>query len=152
MSDEKTVRRNIIPSDVDAQGNVTIWDHGPQLPEQKRGESDEDFKVRHDKAEADAEAWNKAHVPPLPVTMHAADAGQALLNDDDRYTIEPIDLDEAAVEAEVKKIQEARAAAAAAPQNAADRKVAIARLMGERRAEQSASKTKPDPVVEENHS
>ena len=140
MSNER--RRHIVPSDVDAQGNVTIWDHGPQEPKQAKGESEEDFKVRQETYKGDLEEWNEQHDAPVPILRHRVDAAGAVLGDE-RYALEPAELDEGAIEAEVKRIQEERAARLAAPQNAADRKTAIANLMGARSAEARVEKAKP---------
>lgn len=143
---EKKHRRAVIASDLDANGNVIVWDHGPgtgKALKKKPGETDEALKVRSDAAEADAKLWHETHIAPDPLTMHSSDAAHAIAADE-RYAMEPQDLDESAVDAEVKKIQEDRAKAAAAIQLAADRKIAIARVMAAKRATAKVEKDKKD--------
>lgn len=141
---DKKHRRTIVSSDMDERGNVVVWDHGPSKVSKKvPGETDEQYKARTDAAAADAKLWNETHIAPDPLTMHASDAAHAI-GADERYAMEPADLDESAVEAEIKKIQDERAKVAAAAQLAADRKVAIARVMAAKRAKAKAEKAKAD--------
>lgn len=84
MTDEQEVkaagpRRSILGSDMDVHGNVTVWDHG---------EPDHDG-------------------PPVPLRMHASQAGQALQADPERYAMEPA-IDDGEVEAEIEKLDEQR--------------------------------------------
>jgi len=140
----KPPRRTIVGTDIDPQGNVTVWDHGPGASKplvQAPGETDDSFKARSETAKKEAEAWAKAHPAPVSLVMHSGEAAHAL-SADDRFGMEPADLDEAEVEAEVKKIQDARAAVAAAGQNAIDRKTAIATVMAARHAKANAEKEK----------
>lgn len=140
MTEPKAVRTDVTPADMDPQGNVVVWDHGP--PD----------------GEADAQAWHDKHgAGPVPIIMHASDAGHALTVDPERYALEPLDIDDAEVEAEVEAIQERRAAAekaaadhAAAIQIAADRKVAIATVMA-RRIAAANEDPKPEPQPEPVH-
>ena len=128
MTDEK-LPRAIVGSDIDVNGNVVIWDHGP------------------DDDEGDAKAWKARNGDgPVPLHMAAGDAAHALAVDPERYSLEPIDGD-AEIDAEVKKIQEQREAAkkaaeerVAAIQLAEDRKVAAAVVMAARRAKVEADK------------
>lgn len=83
---------SILPTDIDAQGNVTLWDHTPEGS------------------------------VPVPVVMHNSDASHTLAVDPGRWGIGPFDLDEAAVAAEIERIQKARADAKKA---AEDREAAI---------------------------
>lgn len=100
MSD---LRRTLQGSDVDDNGNVIVWDHGPA---------------------------DDPHDHPVPITMSAGDAGHAM-NADDRYALEP-DIDDGEIEEEMAKIKADREAAAQAAtdraeaiQLAADRKAAL---------------------------
>lgn len=146
MTDKPKPRATISPSDMDAQGMVTVWDRGPQpLPADPKPTEDE---VRaHD---AGLRAWKTLHGDnACPVKMHANDAVHAVQTDPERYSLDPV-ADEAAIDAEVKKIQEARAAdekaaaeRAAAVQLAADRQTAVAALMARRAAPPRPDTTKP---------
>jgi hypothetical protein len=103
-------RTTILPTDIDAQGNVTVWDHAPEGS------------------------------VPTPVVMHNSDAAHALAVDPGRWGIEPFDLDESAVSAEIEKIQKARTDAKAAAEAAAaakelnDFRIAAAAIVQARRA------------------
>jgi hypothetical protein len=122
-------RRGITSADIDANGNVVVWDHGPH---------DED---------ADAQEWHRVNgAGPAPITMHSSDAAHALNSDPDRYGIEPF-VDDGEVAAEIDAIRERREAEkklaeerAEAAQLVADRRAAIATVMARRRAEEQAAK------------
>jgi hypothetical protein len=101
------LRRSLTVDDFDAQGNVTVWDHGPK---------------------------DKPHKHPLPMRMSSGDAGQAL-KADKRYALEPA-VDDGEVRLEMDRLKNARneaakvaAERAKADQDAADRKVAIANII-----------------------
>jgi hypothetical protein len=103
--DETKAQPLTIASAVDANGQVTVWDHGPQPPD---AEKDSDEMKRH---EAEVEAWEAASAGmPQPILMDATTASAAIAGDPVRYTLEPVGLDEGAVAERVKKIQDERAA------------------------------------------
>lgn len=113
----KQLRRTLTAADHDAQGNVTVWDHGPE---------------------------DKPHDHPVAMQMTPGDAGQAL-QADKRYALEP-DVDDAEVAkamAHIKAGREGAAKVAAeraeAAQLAADRKAAVAIVAARRRAEEKAA-------------
>jgi hypothetical protein len=117
------VRTSVVATDIDDNGNVVVWDHGS-----KKGD------------------------PPVPLTMHSSDAKQALSVDPERYALEPRGLG-SEVDAEVKKIQDARAAAkkhseehAARHQLAIDRKAAALTVHARHVAEAAKPKPKPAPA------
>lgn len=134
-SDKVDPRTTISPSDMDDQGRVTIWDRGPQP---LGADPTHDERRMYD---ADIRAWKVLHGDgSFPIKMHANDAVHAVTADPGRYSLDPID-DEAAIEAEVQKIQDARAAdekaaeeRAKAVQLAADRQQAVTNLMARRAA------------------
>jgi hypothetical protein len=113
-----TARTTVLPTDIDAQGNVTLWDHTPEGS------------------------------VPVPVVMHNSDASHALSVDPGRWGIEPFDLDEAAVSAEIEKIQKARTDAKAAAEAAVaakelnDFRIAAVAIVQARRAAKAASDVK----------
>jgi hypothetical protein len=130
--------RPLAPTDIDAQGNVTLWDSGPVA-------ASSDSEAARAAAEAEVKAWHKQYGDgPVPVTMHSQDASHALTVDPDRYSVEPRDLDESAVSAEIEKIQKARTDAkkAAEDRQAAielnqDRVAAVATVAARRAAEKA---------------
>lgn len=148
------VVRSITAADIDAQGNVVIWDHGPQEP---RDIAKDD--PRYAAAEAEAKAWHEKNGDgPLPLTMHQSDAAHALQVEPERYTLDPIDFDDSEVAAEVKRIQDAREAAkkaaderAAALQLAADRKAAAVTVLAAHQAKMAADKAEKRPVPPKAH-
>ena len=134
----ETVRTQIFPADIDAQGNVVIWDHGPLA-------KDEDHKE-----------WHRLYGDgPAPMTLHASDAARAISLEPKRYALDPRGVD-SEVDAEVKKIQEARAAAkkhseeyAVAAQLAVDRKTAHGAVMARRNAAaKDKTQSKADEPIE----
>jgi hypothetical protein len=133
--DETKAQPLTIASAVDANGQVTVWDHGPQPPE---AEQDSDEMKRH---EAEVEAWEeKSAGMPQPLLMDATTAAAAIAGDPVRFALEPVGLDEGLVGERVKKIQDERAAKAKAAEDrikalqlTADRKAVIAELVNEHR-------------------
>ncbi len=105
MTEKKPPRTGIVPSDMDAQGNVVLWDHGP----------------------ADAK-----HQAPVPVILHAGDAGHAMMIDPERYALEPFELDEDEIAGRVQDMKAKREAARDFAQHAIDRRNAIAAMMSDR--------------------
>lgn len=147
MEKEKTAVRGITKNDIDAQGNVVLWDHGPSEPGPLVEKDSDEYK----RLEAEAKAWDaKNGEGAIPITMTPGDATHAMLADPERYSLDP-DVNEADVEAEIKKIQEQRAKdkkaaedREAAVQLAADRKTAIATVRAARLAALAEAKT-PKP-------
>lgn len=131
-------RTTIARSDMDDQGMVTVWDRGPSYGAQPDKSDEEAVSAR--KAEIDA--WKRDNADaPVALRMHAHDAVHAVQADPERYALDAQAVDESEVAAEVKKIQDARAAGekadlerAAAVQLAEDRKTAIAAIMARRKA------------------
>lgn len=143
MTDRKPAdappRTAVEASDIDAQDQVVVWDHGPPEPPDHNGE--------------DWKKWRREWELPVPVTMHVADAKHQLMSDPERYGLEPFGLDAGPVAEEVRSIQAQRAEAkkrteehAAAIQLAADRKVAIATVMARMATAREAAKLQPAPV------
>jgi hypothetical protein len=150
VSQERTSepRRNILPSDVDAQGGVVLWDHGPQEYVAVPGDTEEQSaakKEQHDRAAAE---WKAAHGDaPVPQRMHQADASHAMSVEPDRYSMEPSELDEGEIEKRMEEIRAKRQAAIDAPQIALDRKAAIESIMSDRRAATTAAAVEAGPEV-----
>jgi len=158
MEKEQPTPRALVASDVDAHGNVVLWDHGPtDPPETIEPDSDE-----HKRLEAEAKAWHvKNGDGPVPLTLDLASARHALEVEPVRYSLDPLIDADSEVEAEIAKIREQREAAAklaaereAAIQYTADRKAAVATVIANRAAaalEAKAPKPKPapEPVVVE---
>lgn len=148
MDDTQDVRapRAIVASDIDANGNVKLYDHGPQEPPEA------------------VDAWHKQNGDlPVVVLLNATDAAHALDVDPVRYSLEPANIDEDEIAAEVKVIQDQRAEAekvaaqrAADMQLTADRKTAIGTITARHVAEYEAEKAKkpapapapPDPALQ----
>ena len=123
-------RTSVVASDVDAAGNVTIWDHGP--PQEETAVHDD---------------WHKTHgAGPVAAVMDAQSARHALSVDPARYALDPLGEDSevaAEVEAIKRRREEALKASAdhlAKAQLAADRKTALAIVMARRRVKESAAK------------
>ena len=142
------IRRAVLPSDIDAAGNVTIWDHGPLEPE---GDHDTPEWRAWD---AETRAWRARHgfdddaeIHPVPMTMHVSEAGQAM-QADPRYAMEPA-LDEGEIDAEVEAIRKTREDAAKvaaehadALQLQVDRKAAVVTVIARHRAAASVARNK----------
>lgn len=137
------VVRTLTAADIDGQGNVVIWDHGPVPPKDVAADD-----PRHAVAEAEAKAWHEKNGDgPVPLTMHQSDAAHAMQVEPERYSLDPIG-DESELAAEVKHIQDEREASkkaaeerAAALQLAADRKAAAVTVMAARQAKALAAKS-----------
>lgn len=153
MENEDRATRGISRSDIDAQGNVVLWDHGPSAPGPLVEADSDEYK----RLEAEAKAWHaKYGDSAMPVTMNSGDARHALEVEPQRYSLDP-DVNEADVDAEIAKIVEQREKEkqaaderAAAVQLAADRKQAIANLQTARRAAEAEAKL-PKPRVTQYH-
>jgi hypothetical protein len=123
-------RTAVDASDVDAAGNVTIWDHGP--PQEETAAHDE---------------WHKTHGDhPIAAVMDAQSARHALAVDPARYALDPLG-DDSEVAAEVEAIKRRREEALKASadhlakaQLAADRKTAMTTVMARRRVKETAAK------------
>ena len=123
-------RTAVVASDVDAAGNVTIWDHGP--PQEETAAHDD---------------WHKTHGDhPVAAVMDAQSARHALAVDPARYALDPLG-DDSEVAAEVEAIKRRREEALKASadhlakaQLAADRKTAMTIVMARRRVEESKAK------------
>lgn len=159
--------RPLTSADIDAQGKVVVWDHGPLEPmvDGKPVDHDSDEYRRY---EAERDEWRYTHYrnrraddttpyAPVPLIMFAVDASHALAVEPARYSLEPLgeDADELnnRVEARLKEIQESRVQAQRFADERQgriafdmDRKQAIADVMAEQRAERdAAARAKPDP-------
>lgn len=133
MDTKPVVAPLTIASAMDAHGNVLVWDNGPQEP------ADVDHaSSAWAQYQAELKAWKEAGGLPRSTIMASSDAAHAVTADPGRYTLEPTGVDEGAVAAKVREIQDRRAAAkkahedrVAAAQLAADRKEAIAAVMAD---------------------
>lgn len=149
VSQERTSepRRNILPSDVDAQGGVVLWDHGPQEYQPAPGDTQEQTagkKEQHDRAAAE---WKAQHGEgPVPLRMHQADAAHAM-SVEQRYSMEPSEIDEGEIIKRMEEIRARRQAALDSPQIALDRKTAIESIMSDRRAAATAAAVEAEPEV-----
>lgn len=149
MTDKQPPRTAILPSDIDAQGNVTLWDHGPQEPKKIPADTEEQAKARADRHAAEAKAWHDEHGDAAsPLTMSSGDAGHAMTVEPGRYALEPDDIDEGEVEKRVKAMKDKRDAARDFAQSVIDRKIAIAEIMSERSAATTAAKTEAEAKTE----
>lgn len=138
-------RTGIIASDIDAQGNVTVWDHGPQEPHDLDPKSEEANRIQ-----AEAKEWHRRNGDaPVPTLMHASEATNAMTVDPLRYSIDPLDADDPDVQAKVKEIVDAREVAlkasaehAARAQYFADLKQATTAVLADRKAKAAEAKAK----------
>jgi hypothetical protein len=152
MEKEKPAARGITKNDIDAQGNVVLWDLGPSEPGPLVEKDSDEYK----RLEAEAKAWDARNGEgSVPITMNQSDATHAMLADPERYSLDP-DVNEADVEAEIEKIQDQRAKdkktaedREAAVQLAADRKIAVATVQAKRRSELAEAKA-PKPKTAQN--
>lgn len=149
---EPQARTHILSSDIDARGNVVVWDQGPpdEFDSDLPPDSDE-HKAAEARHKAEVAKWRSDNTGPVPLTMHASDAGHALAVEPKRYAIE-LGAGDSEVEAEVAEIVKRREEAkkraeeyAAAAQLAADRKVAFATVMAKRRVKAAADEDEPQP-------
>ena len=133
MTEKKAPRTGITPSDMDTQGNVTLWDHGPRKIREIPHETEEAKKERTRLHEEDTKRWHEDHGDePVALVMHSSDASHAMMIEPERYALEPLNLDEAEIEKRVKEKRERREAARDFAQNAIDRREAIAEMMSDR--------------------
>jgi hypothetical protein len=144
------VAKATISSQVDAQGYVTVYDHGPQPP------ADDAAQPVKDAAAADLKAWDALHGDePVALRMPAADAAHAVEADPTRYGLEPLDLDESAVTAKMAEIRTKREAAVKAKEDAADRQTAIGLVVSDkvnaRAAKVAADAAKPKTAQRPHH-
>ncbi len=144
MDETKPVPLTVTGS-MDAQGNVTVWDNGPQAPVPgPDGTVTDAAKAQYD---AELAAWKASGGLPKPSIMAAADANHAISVDPGRYSLEPLGVDAAAVSDKINEIRERRDAAKKAAQDrldaadlAADRKQAIAAVMADHSAAAAAKR------------
>lgn len=140
---EKSGRHEILPSDIDAHGNVVVWDHGP---------AEVDYPDAAAQYKAEDDAWHLANGPgPVAITMDKGNAAHSLSVEPERYALEPLNLDDGAINAKVKDIQDQRAQAKkvaedreAALQLNVDRKAAVSAVMADRAV---AAANEPKPKV-----
>lgn len=146
MSDPKVKRTGILPSDIDAAGNVTLWDHGPVELKPVPHESDETKAARQQKRAAEIHEWHEANGDgPVAVVMYSSDAGHALMIDPDRYALEPDEVDEGEVKKRMDEMKAKRLAAENYTQDVIDRRVAIASIVSDKAQAKSVSEEKPAP-------
>lgn len=149
MEKEDRAVRGIVRSDIDAQGNVVLWDHGPTEPGPEVERDGDEFK----RLEAEDKAWHlKNGDGPIAVTMAQSDAVHAMSVEPYRYSLDPADVSDSDVEDEIKKIQDQRLEAekvtqdrADAVQYAIDRRTAVATVMANRRAADLEAKAPKPP-------
>lgn len=141
---EKSKRTGILPSDIDPAGNVTLWDHGPGAFAPADHESEELKAARAQKHAAEVAAWHDANGDgPVAVVLYSSDAGHALMTDPDRYSLEPDVLDEGEIKKRMDEMKAKRLAALNAPQDAIDRREAIAAIISEKAHAKSIAQEKP---------
>lgn len=136
MKKEDRIVRGITSADVDPQGNVTLWDHGPTEPGPLVEKDSDEYK----RLEAEAKAWHQANGDnAVPIVMGQGDANHAMAVEPYRYSLDP-DVPEGEIAAEMKAIAAQRAKdkevadkRAADAQAMADRKQAIGIVLAKRR-------------------
>lgn len=150
---EDRIVRGIVMTDIDAHGNVVLWDHGPTEPGPMVDRDSDEYR----RLESEAKAWHaKYGTSAVPITMDQGNARHAMAADPERYSLDP-DVAESEVEAEIAKIRDQResdrkvsADRAEAAQLVADRKTAIATVIANRRAaELEAKAPRPRPVSDD---
>lgn len=140
MTDKPQARQNILPTDVDAQGGVTLWDHGPQELKPVLTDTSERTAALKEANDRTIAQWKQKYGGiPQPVRMHQGDAAHSMMIEPGRYSMEPDGIDEGEVEKLVAEMKAKREAAVNAPQNALDRKAAISAIMSDRRSAASAA-------------
>lgn len=133
MTEKKAPRTNIVPSDIDGQGNVVLWDHGPLPARDVPRETEEAKAERVRRHEEDARVWHENNGDgPLPIPMHSSDASHAMMIEPERYALEPHDIDEDEIAKRVADKKAKREAARDFAQNAIDRREAISEMMSDR--------------------
>jgi hypothetical protein len=150
MTDKQPPRTAILPSDIDSQGNVVLWDHGPTPPTRKfPNDTEEQAQARAARYEDQVRAWRAENGDmAVRVVMSSGDAGHAMTVEPGRYALEPDDIDEAEVEKRVKAMKDKREAARDFAQSVIDRKTAIAEIMSERAAAATAAAIENEPRPE----
>ena len=146
MTDKIQARQNILPSDVDSQCCVTLWDHGPQELKPVPTDTPARTEALKESQERLVAQWEKEHGGvPVQLRMHQADAAHAMSVEPGRYGMEPDGVDEGEVEKRIEEIKAKREAAANSPQAALDRKAAIEAIMSDRRSAASAAAVESTP-------
>jgi hypothetical protein len=146
MTDKQPPRTAILPSDIDFQGNVTLWDHGPRELRLDRRDSEERAAARKAAHDAAVKAWHDEHGDMAqPLIVHSGDASHAIQTEPGRFALEPADIDEGEVEKRTAAMREAREKSAAFAQAVIDRKTAITEIMSERKAAALAAKVEETP-------
>lgn len=143
MKNEDRTFRGITSADVNPQGNVTLWDHGPTEPGPDIAPDSDEYK----RLEAEAKAWHQANGNnAVPIVMGQGDATHAMAVEPYRYSLDP-DVPEGEIEAEMAAIAEQRAKdkevadkRAADAQAMADRKVAIGVVLAKHRAAEAEAR------------
>lgn len=149
MPEKIPPRTAILPSDIDAQGNVVLWDHGPAEPRPVPGDTEEQVKARRERHDALVKAWKDEHGDmAAPTVMSSGDAGHAMTVEPGRYALEPDGIDEGEIEKRIKAIRDKREAAREFAQTVIDRKTVIAEIMSERTAKLAADKLAAEPAPE----
>ncbi len=125
MVDAPAVVEPTVASQVDAQGNVVVYDHGPSpSPADAAGPVKE-------KAVAVRKDWDALHPEGIvPIRMGSTDAAHAIAADPMRYSLEP-SLDEAAIAAKMAEIRKRREAQEKAMQDLADRRQAVQEVLSD---------------------
>jgi hypothetical protein len=149
-----------IASSADAQGYVTVYDHGPRSSSktnERTAKPDAHGSgglpagdATPKETDADAAWYKKNGDGPVAMRMAAVDAAQAIENDPERYSLEPLDVDESAVTAKMDEIRKKRDAVAKATQDVADRAQAVQEVMSDRvnaKAQADAAKPADKPAV-----
>lgn len=128
-----------VSSLADAQGYVTVYDHGPQPP------ADDASQPAKDAALAEKKAWDALNPDGVvAIRMATTDAAHAIGADPERYALEPT-VDEAAITVKMADIRKRREALVRAKEDAADRQQAIGEVMSDR-ANERAAKAVVEPV------
>jgi hypothetical protein len=147
MTDTPEPRRNILPSDVDAQGGVVLWDHGPREYTAVPGDTEEQTAAKKEQRDREVAQWKAANgEEPVVLRLHQSDAAHAIATDPGRYSMEPSDLDEGEIIKRMEEIRARRQAALDSPQIALDRKTAIESIMSDRRSAVSAAAVEERPA------
>lgn len=129
-----------VASLVDAQGNLTVYDHGPQPA------PDDAAQPVKDAAIAEKKAWDLLHPDGyVGIRMPSTDAAHAVGSDPERYALEPAHIDEGAITAKMAEIRKRREAMVKAKEDAADRQQAIAEVISDH-ANATAAKAVIEPT------
>jgi hypothetical protein len=126
MADTPAVKPTVA-SLVDAQGYVTVYDHGPQPP------ADDAAQPVKDAAAAEKKAWDVLNPDGyVAIRMPAVDAAHSIATDSERYALEPEAIDEGAVTTKMAEIKAKREAAAKAKEDATDRAQAVGEVVSDK--------------------